>query len=613
MNVLLQIDENIREYNFKAFEKRYGQRPQIDPNENKKYRMERTENGEPVAYIKTSESTEIRLNSYYSPDYEANRWVQKYDLINRRTSVAMYGFSTGVYLGALIKKLRPDTLYFVYEPEESLFSFICGFIDLTWFIETTSIHLYVTESQKTMYEEDLGLESADFRPEMIGIVTPFYTKTKWFEEVCLSIERMAVASANFKSYRARKAMECRLYAWNHMEKGMVIKSLYGKIPEDTVGIIVSAGPSLKKNVEILKNIKNHAIIICTDRASSTLDEYNIVPDFVISADAIKSSEYLMSDILKDVPLLCSYQLNIEAQKLFHGRCIYYHGLMYEQDILGEDLVDINGLDQGGNVAGGAFVVCQLLGIKTIVFIGQDLAFTGGKHHADDKDEGVGAPGYSIRLAEGINGDTVQTIDMWLAFKDFFERQIEIHKELRVIDATEGGALIKGTEIMSLSDVAEMVKGKNIDVSEVLKSISYAQTRDNYIQTIKNEEKYMKDLDMIAENSHKLENICRQFLNICKYHDISDPKHKKRLFEMDSLRAEIYEATVYTMMEEYWIRDFYGIPDFTFMIRNNEEAIPVFENAIEFYHKLPDDCMSLKEKIQEAIEQGMKDNHYSGEL
>ncbi|WP_026527186.1 motility associated factor glycosyltransferase family protein [Butyrivibrio sp. VCD2006] len=595
----LIINENIRKKNFDAFERRYGFRPLVDPEEVSKYRAEASANSELVLYIRNAlPSGDLRLNSVYDPGYEAERWADKQDILNRRTTIGLLGFSTGVFLRALRKKLRPDTVFFVYEPEEGLFSFVCGFVDYSDIIDDKDIRLYISEKQYGSLSATMIDDIVTFRAEARGIITPFYAGSDFFTDLCKEIERITDATKNYQEERGRNALKCRIYSWNHMRENYLLSDFKKELPPDLPAVIVAAGPSLRKNVEILNRIKGHALIICTDRAVSVLNEYGIIPDAVTSLDAEKDPAYLKADITRDVPLICSHQVNSETQKLFEGRCIFYHQLEYEKYILGDKIEAINGLDQGGNVAGGSFVVCKLLGIKTIILIGQDLAYLNGEHHADGKSEGAGE--MITRKTEGIDGSMVETNDMWLSFKDFYEREIRLNPDITVIDATEGGAKIEGTKIMTLSEVADMVENKSYDLKGIFGSIPKAQTDEEYEQSVKRQKGWIEDLDRIAEESLKVADLCSQLLKISKYQDIGDPKVAKKLRKLDELRAPIVMSLTCIMMEEFWIKDLYSIPDITFMVRNNEEAIPVFENAVEFYKSFPEDCRSLKAEMERAI-------------
>ncbi|WP_026671007.1 motility associated factor glycosyltransferase family protein [Butyrivibrio sp. AE3006] len=598
-------NEELRKVNLTLFKARFDEEIQIDPDEDKKYRMERAENGEPVLYIiGAAGGADLRLNSTYNPSYEAERWAEKQELEHRRTTIALMGFSTGVFLKALMKKLRPDTVFFVTEPIESLFAFVCAYVDMTPFLSEGRINFAITEKQKNHLADDMIHDVATFRPETKGIITPFYSTNEKFEKLCEEIAIMMDSTTNYQKDRGRNALRCRMYSWNHMRNAYLLGDLRDRIPSDIPVIIVSAGPSLAKNVEVLRKVKGHAFILCTDRALLVLEKYGIVPDACISLDAEKSPDYMRVKVAENIPVICSYQLNIGSQKLFNDRRIFYHALAYERSLIGEKVVAQNGLDQGGNVAGGAFTVCEFLGIKTVIFIGQDLAFLDGKHHADGKNDGV--PQLDVKEIKGIDGGTVKSNDMWIGFRNFFERQIAMHPEMRVIDATEGGAYIEGTEIMTLEEVSEKVCTGNYDLRKIFDDLPIAETDEEYLETVKREEKWIEDLDMIAGNSEELALLSKQLLRISKYQDITDPKHKKKLNKMDALRSEIYGTLINTLMEEFWIEDLYSIPDYTFMVRNNEEAASVFESALKFFEHFPEDCRSLKKELQEAIDIGKAD-------
>ena len=254
---ILHPNEELRKFNFKLFEAGYGVVPKINENENDLYMMKCARNGEMILFAKgKTESQNLRLTSYYDPKYEAKRWADKYELTNRRTSVVLLGFSTGVYLEALMNKLRPDTTFFVLEPDEGLFAFICGFINLKEVLANKRITLYVTDEQKRNLAADVINEVVSYRAEAFGIITPFYATTQEFQEVCEAARKSAMATNNYQMSDGRKALKCRIYSWNHMVNSMLLSAVRDKMPDDIPAIIVSAGPSLRKNVEILRQIKD---------------------------------------------------------------------------------------------------------------------------------------------------------------------------------------------------------------------------------------------------------------------------------------------------------------------------------------------------------------------
>ncbi|WP_026527183.1 motility associated factor glycosyltransferase family protein [Butyrivibrio sp. VCD2006] len=594
-----KVDENLRKKNFDAFSKRYGVIPEIVKNEEDKYRMGKAQNGEPILYIKGAcEGSDLRMNSSYDPSYEAMKWSEGIVVSQRRATIALLGVSTGVYLRSLVKKLRPDTCFFVYEPNEDMFSYLCGYIDFTDLIELGRVFLFVSKDQYRFYSELLSNDITASRSEAVAIKVPYYGFCREFEDACEASRRIMRANENYLRQRGRAALLARIYAWNHLKNATFLPDLKTLVPDDTYAVIVAAGPSLLRNVEELKRIKNHAIIICTDRAASVLDKHEIVPDLVASFDTLKSEDYLRVNILDNVPLLCSYQTNIATQEMFSNRIIYMHALSYENKLIGDRAGSRKmGLDLGGNVAGGCFVACRMLGIRNIVLVGQDLAFSGEQHHADGIDEGV--PNAELRTVKGIDGGDVKSLDMWLIFKEFYERQIALNTELRVIDATEGGAFIEGTTVMRLRDVADMICNKTLDLGECIKNLPRLSESELQKAAITMKE-WSKELSVIAQKSVEISDLCRALVKICKYQDITDIKVKNKLVRLEALLKDIYSTDCWDMLKEYWIEDMYSVPSKYLMLRNNEESIPVLEDLITFFDHLPSDTASLNEALTKHL-------------
>ena len=601
-----QKNEDIRNKNFSAFERRYGFRPQIDTEEDSNYRMGEAINGAPILFIRGANAgNDLRMNSEYDPRYEAERWAEKFDMKNRRTTILLLGLGTAYHLKALMNKIRPDTTFYIYEPQEDLFAYVCAFVDLTDIITEGRIHLFVSEEQRKKYVHVSMQDIITFNTETEAISTPFYASNAKFDEDCLALSGMMSGQRNYQQERGRISLKNRLYSWNHMRDAAILPDMRSALPQGIPAIIVSAGPSLNKNVDGLKKIKGHALIMCSDRALNVLDAHGIEPDVVLSAEPGKDPAFLDYPAAKNIPLLCSMQANPKAQEMFKGRCIYFHALHYEDSLFGKKVeATLGGLDLGGNVSGACFVACEMMGIKTIILIGQDMAYLDGKHHADDSDAG-GDDARRLKTIElpGVNGDMVQSCGMWREFRDFFERRIMLNPELRVIDATEGGALIRGSEVMTLEDVANNVCTNDYDVKNILDNLPRALNSEEHDKMIDTLHKWMDDLDMIARNSKELVEICSQLLKVSKYQNIADPKYKKKLVKIDKLRYEILNTVSNAILEDFWVKDLYSIPDRVFYVRSNEEAIPVFETAIKYYSRLPEDCDSLKEAIRDSIEEG----------
>ncbi len=604
----LNVDEKIREDNFRVFEDRYGFRPCISHDESDRFTMLLSKDGDYVLRVNdVLPGVSVRMNSEYSPEYEADKWTEDREIPDRKTTIILYGLSTGIFLKALKKRLRPDTSYYVYEPDEGLFSFVCGYMDLREIISNPNVFLFISDEQKKGMTDDLLNDVVAYRPEIIRIETPFYNMNQEFEHICEEVSRLSIAQRNFRANRGREALKCRMYAWNHLQKGKLLRSLKGKIPEDIPAIIVAAGPSLNKNVGELKSAKNRALIICTDRAYNIMDENGIMPDFVISVDAIKSPEFVIKAADKNIPLISSYQTNVDIQKAFEGNILYFDEISYERMLLGNENGEVIETDLGGNVSGAAYVACKQLGIKKIILVGQDLAYLVGKHHADDRNDGMSE---DIRkddvYVDGIGSNKVRTNSMWIKFIDFFVRQAAVNSSIRLIDATEGGAYIKGTEVMTLEDAISEECCREYDLGKTIESLKHVQAMPAYenIQCVL--KSWIGELEIIKELSTDLEEIFIWLEKKVAEGD-NDEGIAQKLKAMTILRQNLAGRAMNRLLEDYWVEDIYSIPDGNLIIRNNDEAMKVFDEAAKYYSQLAKDSDSLRIEMQKAIEQGEKDN------
>ena len=122
---------------------------------------------------------------------------------------------------------------------------------LFWEFPMAHIHIYLSEEQINSMSSDLIDEVTNYRTETVGMITPFYAYNDDFVRKCAEIERVANISRTYQKERARDALRCRMYSWNHLRNAYFLSDLGKVLPKDMPAIIVSAGPSLRKNVEVL--------------------------------------------------------------------------------------------------------------------------------------------------------------------------------------------------------------------------------------------------------------------------------------------------------------------------------------------------------------------------
>lgn len=214
-------------------------------------------------------------------------------------------------------------------------------------------------------------------------------------------------------------------------------------------LIVAAGPSLNKQLPTLARYQHVFTILAVDTVWPILQKNGIVADMIFALDARSKPSWPKDGVSGDtcfaVDIGCA-----PALVWSHGQNHLFSTTSASIRHLLQDLgVHTEVLATGGSVATTAFGFARHLGANPVVLIGQDLALTGGKDHADGylhayKEDFLKArtdKGFDV---EGYYGDRVKTEKQLLFYKTWYENQIASFPETLVINATEGGAKIAGS-------------------------------------------------------------------------------------------------------------------------------------------------------------------------
>ena len=224
-------------------------------------------------------------------------------------------------------------------------------------------------------------------------------------------------------------------------------------------ILVSGGPSLKKNIHLLKGREKNAVIIAVDTAVPRLLGQGIVPHFIVALDyKHRNADPLWGrwQELRDASLIFADLSTPYIPKFFQGAGQYY--------VIGESLVsgwfnkmlgETRQFYRASTVAQLGIFAAHTMGCDPVAMIGQDMAY-GEEIDKEriEKEEMVPVP--------GVHGETLYTTPEFLSMIEFLESYIA-DLSGTFIDATEGGARIKGTEVSTLAEVLENYCAKPFDL------------------------------------------------------------------------------------------------------------------------------------------------------
>jgi hypothetical protein len=272
------------------------------------------------------------------------------------------------------------------------------------------------------------------------------------DDLRLSFEMNEAAVKRFTTLWQKNA----ILNTKHNIKSLLVSDFFDKF-KSIPAIIVSAGPSLSKNISLLKGMEDRCLIISVDTALKPLLENNIIPHFVVSVDGQEIVERKFYGVdYKEIPLIYIPTSSPPVVSGHSGAKIlsiaqdsFYIRLMTE---LGKN---VKPLEMGGSVATVAFSFAQHAACNPIILIGQDLAYTDMKTHTEGtafaKDLSISAMS-NVLTTLSVDGGNVYTDEVLLTYLTWFQTYAASDKSGRTyIDASEGGAKIRGYECLSLKE------------------------------------------------------------------------------------------------------------------------------------------------------------------
>lgn len=225
------------------------------------------------------------------------------------------------------------------------------------------------------------------------------------------------------------------------------------------------------------------------------------------------------------------------------------------------------LGTGGSVAHNAFSLAQVLGFKTIVFVGQDLAYPNDKEHAEAayKDQfknDIKNINKTYFEVEDIYGGKVKTESNMNQYRMWLEQAVLFYQDIHFIDATEGGAKKKGMEILTLRETIEREckRKDDIDFSSIIaktqhffsdsEQMDIFESLMNYDQIIDKVKRKMQNGIKAYKELEKLNN--KNELQGKKFEDVVKKVTKINQWVTDN--SDIAYLNVYVASKDFQVRD-----------------------------------------------------------
>ncbi|EOV1063790.1 6-hydroxymethylpterin diphosphokinase MptE-like protein [Campylobacter jejuni] len=399
--------------------------------------------------------------------------------------ICIYGIGNALLIKNLAKHYKH---LFVFESEIELFILALSTIDLSEELKVYKVVLFDCVAKDLEIQIAMIFDQQSIL-EYLSLYEMFISShyyLKYYETSILSLNELCIKSASVAIRNAD--ITCFLPLLTHGQFLQNIPSMLESIPFQRIlserknkfenAIVVSAGPSLAKQLPLLKAYQEKAVIFCADGALSMLEKEGITPDYVTNLDCrdlamkfFQNKENLKQSI---IALECATHPNVvRSLKAENCMIVLRNKALYQRF----NLNDFGYIDTGTHVSHFSYTLALALGFKNIIMIGQDLAFDEeGNSHSKGFSYGEQFSGEktvpTLKAQAYAGKGEVLTHITWNDYRIKLEYLFACNNQkAKFYNATEGGARINFTEELSFKECCEKLLTKEKPKFELPKSLT----------------------------------------------------------------------------------------------------------------------------------------------
>lgn len=440
------------------------------------YAVEKSKSGSPTVSVRTSDGRNVYLHSRYEPQKEARQLIESVP-IDQRTTFYLMGLGLGYHLELLFEQASDEAIFCILEPDIQMIRTALEHRDLAKAIGSHRLLWFWNLDKSTLFRRltphtaliSVGSETIQ-HPPSVRLHDPFYKQMEvWLGEFA-SFCRTNMNTLLLNSEQTARNIAQNI-GWYAAAGG--INRLSGRY-RDCPAVIVSAGPSLRKNKHLLKGLDRNAVLIAVQTTLQPLLEMGCQPHFVTSLDYHE----ICTRFFEKLPPKIRTELVAEPKatpRIFEMMTgpVNLIGNDFAEALLRELNPGKASLTSGATVAHLAFYLAEHLGCNPIIFVGQDLGFSDGLCYTPGTSyEDVWRPELGrfctvemkqweqivrdrpiLRQIPDFRGRPMYTEERLFTYLLQFERDFGKSKA-RIIDATEGGAMKRGSTAMPLERAIE---------------------------------------------------------------------------------------------------------------------------------------------------------------
>lgn len=503
------------------------------------------------------------LHSKYDPVKDAERFISKFDVKAHKHVLFI-----GVGLGYQIEKFTevyPDVKFSIYEPDEEV---------LVTYLANQKLDKLPIQN---LVEIITGIDQIEIESKLVSllekahgvlqiITLPVYEKL-YGAQIQIIMERVLTTMKNKRdslsinfSFQKRWTINAIKNFPKVLQTPNILHDIDKSKFKDKPAIIVAAGPSLNKEFENLRYIKENglAYIFSVGSAINALIEHGIYPDAACTYDPTERNQFVFEKLVEKeidkIPLIFGSSVGFETLENYPG--IMLHMITNQDTIASRYLDNTQELEvvlDAPSIAVVTFQLLNKLGCSPIVLVGQNLGFQENKRYAtgieyefvenqlNDKEI------EEALITKDVYGNEIHTNDSFNRMRQELEHHIKIYKNAQVFNTTKGGAEISGTKFIPLEElISDVLTKKNVDQA-------WIDQQNKYNLNITLEKQ--KGLKKASKEFKKANTAC--FSELRLIHQAVESKQKKdmekRFNQLDREFSKLRRNIFYTGFIEPMIR------------------------------------------------------------
>ncbi|MGH2305442.1 motility associated factor glycosyltransferase family protein [Campylobacter taeniopygiae] len=422
--------------------------------------------------------------------------------------VCIYGIGNALLLKNLTSSYKH---IFIFESEIELFILALSVIDLSEELRSGRVYLIDTNEEKINIQLSILFDQNDMF-EYLSLYEMFMNSyyKKYFIDEIKKIDHIICNNIELVIRNLNPKISLSCYDNFIQNIPAMLKSIpFQRIIQERKNqfencIVVCAGPSLEKQIPLLKKYQENFVIFCADGAFPLLYKNDIIPDYVLNIDFEEYSLEFFKNINKEKlnstlfilgqythPSIC----NLLNQKNL-SICVVLNQNLDNKIMLN----DFGYLEIGTHVGHMCYTLALALGFKNIIIIGQDLAYNekGNSHFGDfalgkDTDIALNIPSLKT-LAYGGEGEVLTHLT-WDDYRKKLEFLFANNTQANFYNATEGGAKIAFAKELSFQECCLKFKDKKEKSFKIPKTLTSNRSDKIFKKVL---EYLKKDLNIINQ-------------------------------------------------------------------------------------------------------------------